>query len=316
MELSKHLAKAEPDLTDVIQSIGEAGVRIGRQIRRARLSDVIGALTEVNVQGEVQQKLDVLSDEILLDEMQTSESVGVYVSEEQPDAVVIRSRDEGGVLTVLADPLDGSSNIDVAVGVGTIFSVLRNDPEGATSALQPGERQIAAGYILYGSSTLLVLAGATQVYMYVLDPDSDEFCLVESGLRMPTERRVYSINEAYVDSFDASVQAYLRHAHGAGYAARYIGSMVADVHRTLLKGGVFLYPATADHPDGKLRLMYEANPMAWVTERAGGRAVNGRGDRILETAPSELHQRSSVILGSKAEVDLVTSFLPSGSAPS
>jgi len=225
--------------------------------------------------------------------------------------VVLRRRSEGGQFAVLSDPLDGSSNIDVAVSVGTIFSVLPNNQEDATTAnavLQPGRNQVASGYVLYGSSVLLVLATASGVDLYVLDPSLGEFVLVKAGVTMPTEKKIYSINEAYWNDFSDGLRDYLEFAHAAGYGARYIGSMVADVHRTLLKGGVFIYPATDKSPKGKLRLMYEGNPMAYVMEQAGGAGSAGAG-RIMDVEPEALHERTPVICGSSGEVEQVTSRL-------
>jgi fructose-1,6-bisphosphatase I len=296
------------DLAEVIEAIALATKSIAAKIQRARIDDVIGAIDNVNVQGEVQQKLDVLSDELVLHCLRNCPSVAVYASEEQEAPAVLRTRSEGGAYAVLSDPLDGSSNIDVAVSVGTIFSVLPNNQSDASTAdavLQPGRDQVAAGYVLYGSSVLLVLATAQGVDMYVLDPSLGDFVVVSTGVTMPSERKIYSINEAYVNDFDDGLRSYLDFAHGNGYGARYIGSMVADVHRTLLKGGVFIYPATEKAPKGKLRLMYEGNPMAYVMEQAGGAGSFGPG-RILDVMPQELHERTPVIVGSSQEVEHVT----------
>jgi fructose-1,6-bisphosphatase I len=298
------------DLAGVIGAIALASKAIARKIRRARLDDVIGAAGDDNVHGEAQQKLDVICDRILYACLKARPDVAVYASEEQGDSVVLRPRSDGGVLCVLADPLDGSSNIDAAVSVGTIFSVLRNDrPDDATAAavLQPGVRQVAAGYVLYGTSTILVLTTGQGVDMYVLDSELGEFLLVKERIRIG-EERIYSINEAYWNDFDEGVRAYLGFAHENGYGSRYIGSMVADVHRTLLKGGVFLYPSTRKSPEGKLRLMYEGNPMAMLVEQAGGVAAAGS-RRLLEVEPRTLHERTSVMLGSPTAMEHVTRFL-------
>ena len=285
-----------------------AGADIGARVRRARINDDIGQTDNVNVQGEVQEKLDIISDECVLRQLKACASAGVYGSEEQPEAVVIRSRAEGGEFCILSDPLDGSSNIDVAAPVGTIFSIFRNERDGAESVLQAGRDQVASGYVIYGSSTIMVIATHHGVHMYVLDPQSGEYVAVCENLRIPSKKKIYSINEGYTDTFSAAMRRYLVFAHKNGYGARYIGSMVADVHRTLLKGGVFIYPATEDHPSGKLRLMYEANPMSYVIERAGGKASTGT-ERILDVIPSALHQRIPVILGSSTEVDRVDEHL-------
>jgi fructose-1,6-bisphosphatase I len=299
------------DLPALIDAIALAGKAIARRVRRARIEDVVGAAGAENVHGEAQQKLDVLADELLLHSLRARPDVAVYGSEERDEAMVLRPRSDGGVFTVLVDPLDGSSNIDVAVNVGTIFSVLPNeapDADTAASALQPGSRQLAAGYILYGSSVVLILTTGEGVDLYVLDPELGEFVLAQAGVRMPASKKIYSVNEAYRGRFEPGLQRYLDGAHEDGYSLRYIGSMVADVHRTLLKGGVFLYPAMSDAPEGKLRLLYEGNPMALLAEEAGGAAACGSG-RILDRTPRALHERVPVILGSPAEVERVTAHL-------
>ena len=315
--LGQHLRNGRQlgTLGEVIGAIALASKSIAAKIQRARIDDgaaaVIGEVGNVNVQGEVQQKLDVISDELVLHCLRGCPSVAVYASEEQEHPVVLRTKNEGGEYAVLSDPLDGSSNIDVAVSVGTIFSVLpNNEPDESTAdaVLQAGRSQVAAGYVLYGSSVLLVLATAHGVDMYVLDPSLGDFVLVKTGMEMPAAKKIYSINEAYLNDFDKGLKSYLEFVHGNGYSARYIGSMVADVHRTLLKGGVFIYPATAKSPKGKLRLMYEGNPMAYVMEQAGGAGSAGAGP-ILDVVPEELHERTPVIVGSSAEVEHVTSRL-------
>jgi fructose-1,6-bisphosphatase I len=312
--LGRHL-RAQKELgalAEVIEAIALAGKAIAHRIRRARIEDVVGEAGAVNVSGEVQQKLDVLADQLLIESLGACPAVALYASEEQDGALVLRTRASGGAeYCVLTDPLDGSSNIDVAVSVGTIFSVqrhTRSDAEIERSALQAGRQQVAAGYILYGSSVVLVLSVGRGVAMYVLDPLLGDFVLVKDDVRVPAASKTYSINEAYVNDFDAGLVAYLTWAHGAGYGARYIGSMVADVHRTLLKGGVFLYPGTRKAPEGKLRLLYEGNPMAYVIEQAGGRASTGR-EPLLDVAPGKLHQRIPVVLGSAEEVEHVLRHL-------
>ncbi len=297
---------------EVISAIGLATKAIARKVRRARIGDdVIGEVGSTNVQGEEQQKLDVISNDLLIHCLSRCPHVGVVASEEEDEVIVVRSAKAGGEYGVLFDPLDGSSNIDVAAGVGTIFSILRSDSEGergATSVLQPGTAQVAAGYVLYGSSVLMVLTLGHGVDMFVLDPELGEFLLVKANLQIPYESKVRSINGAYRFDFSDGFQSYLAWTEKNGYGSRYIGSMVADVHRTLLKGGVFLYPATTKSPDGKLRLMYEANPMSLLVEQAGGSAVTGTG-RILDVVPSELHQRTPVVLGSAGEVEKVLTHL-------
>lgn len=302
----------DPDLAGVIGAIALASKAIAHKIRRARIEDVIGDAGAENVHGERQQKLDLLADALILQCVRARPEVAVYASEEQGEPLVLCPRSDGGRYCVLTDPLDGSSNVDVAVSVGTIFSILPNDqPDETTerSVLQPGSRQLAAGYVLYGSSVLLVLSTGNGVDVFVLDPEIGEYVLVLEDLKMP-EKKLYSINEAYWNDFEPGMRAYLSWAHENGYGARYVGSMVADVHRTLLKGGVFLYPPSAKAPEGKLRLLYEGCPMAMLVEQAGGVAAAGD-QRILDIQPDKLHQRTGVLLGSPGEMEHVTRYVQS-----
>ncbi len=301
---------ATGDFSWIMSALSLAGKAIAHKVRRARLEDVLGGHGEENVHGEDQQKLDVIANEILVRCLGERARVAVLASEEDEIPMIIRRGVDGGKYCVLFDPLDGSSNLDVGVGVGTIFSILRNDPsspDAVQTICQPGREQVAAGYILYGSSTVFVVTTGNGVDMFELDPYLGSFLLVKKKIRIPTRNKVYSINEAYSAQFPPGYRAYLEHAHQNGYSSRYIGSMVADVHRTLLNGGVFMYPPTAKHPDGKLRMLYEANPMSWLIEQAGGKAFSGM-DRTLDLQPRHLHQRTSVLLGSAEEVDLVRSF--------
>jgi fructose-1,6-bisphosphatase I len=300
-------------LAQVLTAIGLAGKVVAQKVRRARVEDVLGEVGGTNIFGESQQKLDVMADEFLRRCLAGAPSVAAIASEEAEEAVILRPPADGGEFCVFFDPLDGSSNVDVGVGVGTIFGVNRV-PEGrdpAYALLQPGAKQVAAGYVLYGSSVLLVITLGDGVDMFVLDPHLGDFVCVSSGLRIPDKKKIYSINEGYLNDFPAAYRRYLDHAHANGYSGRYIGSMVADVHRTLLKGGVFLYPPTAANPDGKLRLLYEANPMAFVIEQAGGVAAAGL-ERILDVEPRNIHQRVPVLMGSSGEVALVTRELERG----
>ena len=294
----------------ILSAVSLATKAIGNKVRCARIEDVLGEAGDTNVQGETQQKLDVIANEIIMRCLGDRENVGVLASEENETPMFLRKRVDGGRYAVLFDPLDGSSNIDVSVGVGTIFSVLKLPDEGSReeAILQPGHLQVAAGYVLYGSSTVLVLTTGNGVDMFVLDQSIGSFVLVEKGIKIPNGNTTYSINEAYTERFGDWAKAYLRWAHGENYSSRYIGSMVADVHRVLLKGGVFLYPPTSDQPEGKLRLMYEANPMAMIVEQAGGKAVCEK-SRLLDLEPNGLHQRTDVILGSCDQVDAVLEHL-------
>ena len=309
-EEAKHPG-ATGDLSWIISAISLAGKTIANKVRRARLDDVLGAHGTENVQGEEQLKMDVISNEIIMRCLGDRASIAVLASEEDEEPRILRRSGEGGKYCVLFDPLDGSSNLDSCVGVGTIFSVTLNDPDvadGENTVCQPGTRQVAAGYILYGSSTIMCLTTGDGVDMFVLDQAIGSFLRVRTKLRIPEEGRTYSINEANAETFPEGYQKYLRFAHSSGYTSRYIGSMVSDVHRTLIRGGVFLYPPTAKNPDGKLRLLYEANPMAMLLEQAGG--VSYSGDvRTMDVKPERLHQRVPVLLGSSVEVEKVRECL-------
>ncbi|MHC5002685.1 MAG: class 1 fructose-bisphosphatase [Planctomycetota bacterium] len=300
----------------ILSAISLAGKSIANKVRRARIEDVVGPLAEQNVHGEQQLKMDMIANELIMRCLGDRENVAVLASEEGEKPVVLRSRAAGGRYCVLFDPLDGSSNLDVSVGVGTIFSIQRNErraPREVPHYVQPGFRQVAAGYILYGSSVVLVLTTGNGVDMFVLDYSLGAFVLVKPNLRIPKAHKVYSINEAYRDNFPKGYQDYLDWAHANGYSSRYIGSMVADVHRTLLHGGVFLYPPTGTHAKGKLRLLYEANPMAMIIEQAGGKAYAGL-ERILDIRPTDLHERCSVTMGSPDEVDHVIEHVQAAEA--
>jgi len=300
------------DFTWILSALSLAAKTIAHKVRVARIEDVLGDHGGANVHGETQQKLDVLANEILMTCLGNRPSVAVVASEEDDEPTLLRREAEGGKYCVIFDPLDGSSNLDVGVGVGTIFSILRNDPtipDAVGTLCQPGSKQVAAGYVLYGSSTVFVLTTGRGVDMFVLNPEIGSFVLVKSQIQIPPTGKIYSVNEANRRTFPAGFSRYLDWAHEQGYSSRYIGSMVADVHRTLLKGGVFLYPPTKKNPEGKLRLMYEANPIAMIMEQAGGKGVTGVAGRILDIQPTSIHQRTSVILGSRDEVDAVTKHL-------
>jgi len=300
------------DFTWILSAISLAAKAIAHKVRIARIEDVLGDHGSANIHGESQQKLDVIANEILMTCLGNRPSVGIVASEEDDEPTLLRKDAEGGKYGVIFDPLDGSSNLDVGVGVGTIFSIYRNDPSliGPNQTMcQAGSKQVAAGYVLYGSSTVFVLTTGRGVDMFVLDPMIGSFVLVKSQIRIPTAGKIYSVNEGNRRTFPAGFSRYLDWAQDQGYSSRYIGSMVADVHRTLLKGGVFLYPPTKKNPEGKLRLMYEANPIAMLMEQAGGQAISGPDDRILDIQPTGIHQRTSVVLGSTDEVEAVVRHL-------
>ena len=292
----------------IISAVSLAAKIIAHKVRHVRLQEVLGEQGDTNVQGETQLRMDVIANEVIMRVLGGRSSIAVLGSEEDEEPTILRRGRDGGKYCVLFDPLDGSSNLDTAVGVGTIFTILRNDPTiaGAVETVcQPGSKQVAAGYVLYGSSTIFVITTGRGVHMFELDASIGSFMLVKRDIRMPDRKKVYSVNEANADGFPESFQRYLRWAHANGYSSRYIGSMVADVHRTLVNGGVFLYPPTKKHPQGKLRLLDEANPMSFLVEQAGGTSVAADGRRTMDIVPRELHERVPLVMGSRDEVAAV-----------
>jgi fructose-1,6-bisphosphatase I len=313
LEQEVHHPHAGGTFSWILSALSISAKIIADQVRRARLVNVLGSIGSENVQGELQQKLDVIANDVLLRTLGGREGVAIVASEENEEPVILREDNKGTArYCVLFDPLDGSSNLDVCGGVGTIFSILAHDgraQRAEVSLLQSGVRQVAAGYVLYGSSTVFVLSIGSGVDMFVLDPSVGAFMRVERNLQIPSGNKTYSCNEGNRRSFPVGYQRYLDWAQCNGYSSRYAGAMVADVHRILLKGGVFLYPPTQKSPDGKLRLMYEANPMAMLVEQAGGRAMAGPAKRTMEIQPSAIHQRTPVILGAADQVDAVLAHL-------
>ena len=307
---------ATGEFSFLLSGLTLATKRIQTQVRRAGINNILGEAGVVNVQGESQQILDVYSNQVMIQSLASRKSVGVIASEEEEHARVIHESPDAKY-AVIFDPLDGSSNIDVNVSVGTTFSIFRR-PDDATFddlepwVLQPGSQQIGAGYVVYGSSTVMVYTVGNGVHGFTLDPNVGAYLLSHENIQMPNQGKSYSVNEAYFDSFPTEYQAYirqLRSGESGNYRSRYIGSMVADFHRTLLRGGVFLYPPTASHADGKLRLLYEANPIAWIAEQAGGIALSGS-QRILDIKPQEVHQRTPLVVGSQHEMKLFQQFVP------
>jgi fructose-1,6-bisphosphatase I len=304
----------------LIRDLSIAAKIINRNIRRSGLLDIVGEVGVVNVQGEMQKKLDVIAERELERALRKGGECCVIGSEEQPDTIPInQNRETKERYAVFFDPLDGSSNTDVNASVGTIFSIYHlpedYDPEKVLDvALQPGTQQVAAGYVAYGSSTMFVYTTGDGVNGFTLDPSIGEFLLSHPNLRIPSDPDMYSINEADIEDFDANLQAYLKWIKrrdpdtGKRIRARYIGAFVSDVHRNLLTGGIYMYPATTKNPEGKLRLMYEANPMAFIVEQAGGAASTGS-ERILELAPTDLHQRTPLFIGNRSLVERAEAFL-------
>jgi len=313
LEQQAHHPQASGTFSWILSALSISAKIIADKVRRARLENVLGAVGIENVQGEVQQKLDVLANDVLLGTLGSREGVAIVASEENEEPVMLREDSEGTPrYCVLFDPLDGSSNLDICGGVGTIFSILQHTGRVARpqdSLLQPGIRQVAAGYVLYGSSTVFVLTTGMGVDLFVLDPSVGAFMRVERNLMIPAGNKTYSVNEGNCKTFPEGYRRYLDWAQDNDYSSRYAGAMVADVHRILLKGGVFFYPSTKKAPSGKLRLMYEANPMAMIIEQAGGKAFAAAGQRIMDIQPAAIHQRTPVILGATDQVALLLAHL-------
>lgn len=309
---------ATGELTALISAIKLGAKIIHRDINKAGLVDILGASGVENVQGEQQMKLDLFANEKLKAALKARGIVAGIASEEE-DEFVIFEGEENGKYVVLMDPLDGSSNIDVNVSVGTIFSIYRRVSEPGTPVveadfMQPGNKQVAAGYVVYGSSTMMVYTTGAGVHAFTYDPSLGVFCLSHERMTYPATGYTYSINEGNYIRFPQGVKKYLKFcqeedlATHRPYTSRYIGSLVADFHRNLLKGGIYLYPSTASHPQGKLRLLYECNPMAFLAEQAGGKASDGQ-KRILDIPPVTLHQRCPFYCGNEAMVNDVERFL-------
>lgn len=314
--------EATGELSGILYDLALAAKVIANKVRMAGLADILGATDVTNVQGEVQQKLDVLANEVIIKAMDHGGRLCGMASEEEPDIIHIPEGFKCGKYLLLFDPLDGSSNIDVNVPVGTIFSVVRKITRGTRAEmedlLQPGRRQVAAGYVIYGSSTMLVYTTGQGVHGFTLDPSIGEFLLSHPNIRIPANGRYLSVNDSYEQHWDERVRLLMRRYRGLegdhkALNVRYVGSLVADFHRNLLGGGVFCYPANARSPRGKLRLLYECNPLAFVVEQAGGAASDGA-TRIMDVTPNELHQRSPLYMGSRVEVELANEIL--GAVPS
>jgi len=311
LQQQQQISEASGRFSWLLSGITLATKMVEAKIRTAGLSDVLGAFGNTNIQGEQQQKLDVYANQALLHCLGLRDSVAALVSEEDEEPVTFGRSLETGRYIIVFDPLDGSSNIDVNVNVGTIFSILRRLPSDhsndlAESVLQPGYAQVAAGYVVYGPSCVLVYTTGSGVHGFTLDPTIGAFILTSENMKMPEQGSYYSVNEANAETWPDSYREYVAKLRTGGlgrqYSSRYIGSLVADFHRTLLKGGIFLYPPTKDKPGGKLRLLYEANPLAFIAEQAGGMASSGTG-RILDIKPTNIHQRTPFLVGSMREME-------------
>lgn len=305
---------AKGELSQLLRDLSLASKVISKEVKRAGLVDILGSHGSTNVHGETVKRLDLFANEQLIHALSRSGSVCMIVSEESEG--VIRLRHSSAKYIVYMDPLDGSSNTDVNGSIGTIFSIFQRvshpgDEPGLMDLLQPGNRQVAAGFVLYGTNTKLLYTTGLGVSEFTLDASLGEFFLSEQEIRIPTHGDILSVNEGNRDSWSESLQAYWHHVRFVEpLTSRYIGSMVSDIHRTLVAGGVFMYPESAKLPQGKLRLMYEANPMAWLIEQAGGVATTGK-ERILDVTPVDIHQRCPVYVGSPAPMDVLMGFLRS-----
>lgn len=317
---TRKFPNATGELSAILRDIGLACKIINKQVLKAGLVDILGAHGATNVQGEEQMKLDVFADETLINVLKHSSECAGIASEENDNFIAFD--DEYSVnskYVVLFDPLDGSSNIDVNASIGTIFSIYRRVSElgkPCTEAdfLQPGSELMAAGYVIYGSSTMLVYATKLGVNGFTLEPSIGEFCLSHPNMKCPEKGKIYSINQGNTCKYDDGMKAFLDYCmednkeEGRPYSHRYIGSMVADMHRTLIKGGIFIYPADKKNANGKLRLQYECNPMSFLMEAAGGVATTSK-QRILDVQPTELHQRVPIFIGSKNLVEKAVNFV-------
>jgi fructose-1,6-bisphosphatase I len=315
---------AKGELSRLLRDIGIAAKIVNREVNKAGLVNILGDAGSTNIQGENQKKLDVYANEQFIAALSSGGECCIVASEENDELVRIDSAVSKNAKYIVAiDPLDGSSNIDVNVAVGTIFSIYRRvSKEGQaqlSDVLQAGTEQVAAGYIVYGSSTMLVYTTGKGVNGFTLDPSIGEFCLSHPNLKIPTSGTIYSINEGNYVHFPDGVKKYIKYcqvedlATKRPYTSRYIGSMVADIHRSIIKGGIFIYPTTSSAPTGKLRLVYECNPMAFIIEQAGGKATNGF-QRILELPVTDLHQRSAIFIGSANMVNQAESFMQASKA--
>ncbi|XP_067084305.1 fructose-1,6-bisphosphatase 1a [Osmerus mordax] len=301
-------AKGTGELTTLLNSLCTAIKAISTAVRKAGIAHLYGIAGSTNVTGDQVKKLDILSNDLVINMIKSSFTSCVLVSEEDENAIIVEP-DRRGKYIVCFDPLDGSSNIDCLVSIGTIFAIYRKTTEDEpceNDALQPGRKLVAAGYALYGSATMMVLSTGQGVNCFMLDPAIGEFILVDRDVKIKKRGNIYSLNEGYAAHFDPAVTEYIQAKKfpkdgSAPYSARYVGSMVADVHRTLVYGGIFLYPANVKSPKGKLRLLYECNPMAFIIEQAGGLATTGS-ISVLDIQPVSIHQRAPVVMGSPDDV--------------
>lgn len=312
---------ASGELTGLLRDIGVAAKIVNREVNKAGLVNILGTEGEANASGDTVQKLDMYANDKLIDCLKNSGECCGIASEENEDFIPIPPvAGKDAKYVVVFDPLDGSSNIDVNVSVGTIFGIYRrksktSGPCELQDFLQKGTDLVAAGYVLYGTSTILVYTTGRGVNGFTLDPTIGEFCLSHRDIKIPNRGNYYSVNQGYYLKFDVEMRRYIDHCSDMNLRMRYIGSMVSDIHRTLLQGGIFLYPNTRKYPKGKLRLLYECNPLAFIVEQAGGKAINANLERIMEQDAHELHQRETIVIGSPEMVDEMKEFIQRYSIP-
>lgn len=326
MTIQRHILEGEKmhpeatgELSALLADLVLAAKIISLEVNRAGLADIIGYMGTNNIHGEQVKKLDIYAHDTLIKAMDHGGHLCVMASEEENDLIHIPSKYKRGKYVMIFDPLDGSSNIDVNISIGTIFSIYKrvtpdnNNPGTIEDILQPGFKQVAAGYILYGSSTMFVYTAGHGVYGFTLEPSVGEFLLSLDNIKIPKASKIYSINEGYYNLWQPGIRNYINYlqevdpATRRPYSLRYIGSLVADIHRNLIYGGIFMYPNDKMHPGGKMRLMYECNPMAFIVEQAGGRASNGK-DRIMDIKPESIHQKSPLFIGNEEDVKMLESF--------
>ncbi|MCF8259684.1 MAG: class 1 fructose-bisphosphatase [Melioribacteraceae bacterium] len=323
MTLQRHIIEGERrhpeatgELSALLSDLSLAAKVISLEVNKAGLVDIVGFTDDTNVHGEQVKKLDIFAHEMLIRAMDHGGHLCVMASEEEENIIHIPRKHQIGKYVLLFDPLDGSSNIDANVSIGTIFSIYKrvspeHTPGTLEDCLQKGDKQVAAGYVVYGSSTIMVYTAGEGTHGFTLDPAFGEFLLSHESIQIPSQGKIYSLNEGNYKFWHPGLKRYIKYLQedlNKPYSARYIGSMVADIHRNMLYGGIFMYPADARNPKGKLRLMYENNPMAFIIEQAGGRASDGK-QRIMEIQPENLHERTPLYIGSKEDVLMVEKFL-------
>ena len=316
----KDFPYASGELTNLLRDIGVAAKIINREVNKAGLVNILGVAGSENASGDTVQKLDVYSNEKIIECLKQSGECAAVATEEIESFVELPGVDsKESKYIVVCDPLDGSSNIDVNVSVGTIFGIYRrlspiDGPCDVKDFLQKGAEMVAAGYVLYGTSTILVYTTGNGVNGFTLDPTIGEFCLSHPDIRMPDRGNYYSVNQGYYLKFDLEMRRYIDYCSDLNLRLRYIGSMVSDIHRIMFQGGIFMYPNTRKYPKGKLRVLYECNPMAMIVEQAGGKALNCQLERILDMEVVDLHQRTTIAIGSAAMVDEMVDFVKRYSA--